>query len=32
MKKWTEIKFEDLTAEQKISMVTCAQFDPCNKR
>lgn len=31
MKKWTEIKFEDLTAEQKISMVTCAQFDPWNR-
>lgn len=26
-----EIKFEDLSVEQKISMVTCAQFDPWNR-
>lgn len=31
MKKLREIKFEELTPEQKISMVTCAQFDPWNR-
>ena len=31
MKELKEIKFEDLTPEQKISMVTCAQFDPWNR-
>lgn len=31
MKEWKEIKFEDLSVEQKISMVTCAQFDPWNR-
>jgi hypothetical protein len=31
MKELREIKFEDLTVEQKISMVACAQFDPWNR-